>query len=141
MWRPSAPDTLRERMTAVAAGRVQVDIPNDVSPPYHFSPVTPGMSVDKTPRPFVVSDSAASSRLGGPIQRPADLEDVAFWPATHLADLLRSRQVKFFLGLPSNFPLPFLGLSTAFPCSNPAFPLPFLDLALSFNCLQASQLN
>jgi hypothetical protein len=61
-------------------------IPNDVSPPYHFSPVVPGMTVDRTRRPWVVSKSPS-------LTCPANLEDVAFWPVRHLAELVRTRQV------------------------------------------------
>jgi Amidase len=61
-------------------------VPNDVSPPFHFSPLVPGIEVDKTKRPF---------RLSAPpsVKRPAQLEDVAFWPVRHLAELVRTRQV------------------------------------------------
>ena len=61
-------------------------IPNDVSPPYHFSPVVAGMKVDKTRLPWVLSKAPA-------LKRPARLEDVAFWPLRHLAELVRTRQV------------------------------------------------
>ncbi len=63
-----------------------VVIPNDVSPPYHFSPVVPGITVDRTRMPFVLSKAP-------PVTRPASLEDVAFWPVRHLAELVRTRQV------------------------------------------------
>lgn len=63
-----------------------IHIPNDVSPPFHFSPIVPGLAVDKTRRPFVLS---AAPR----VSRPANLEDVAFWPVRHLAELVRTRQV------------------------------------------------
>ena len=63
-----------------------VVIPNDVSPPYHFSPVVPGITVDRTRMPFVLSKAP-------PVKRPAVLEDVAFWPVRHLAELVRTRQV------------------------------------------------
>jgi Asp-tRNA(Asn)/Glu-tRNA(Gln) amidotransferase A subunit family amidase len=64
----------------------QLDIPNDVSPPFHFSSVVPGIEVDKTPRPFRMSRAPA-------VRRPANLEDVAFWPVRHLAELIRTRRV------------------------------------------------
>ena len=64
----------------------QLDIPNDVSPPFHFSAVVPGIEVDKTKRPFRLS--AAPS-----VRRPANLEDVAFWPVRHLAELIRTKKV------------------------------------------------
>jgi Asp-tRNA(Asn)/Glu-tRNA(Gln) amidotransferase A subunit family amidase len=63
-----------------------VDIPNDVSPPFHFSPMVPGLKVDKTRHPFRISKAPS-------LKRPADLEEVAFWPVRHLAELVRTRQV------------------------------------------------
>jgi Asp-tRNA(Asn)/Glu-tRNA(Gln) amidotransferase A subunit family amidase len=64
----------------------QLDIPNDVSPPFHFSAVVPGVEVDKTARPFRMSRAPN-------VRRPANLEEVAFWPVRHLAELIRSRRV------------------------------------------------
>src|SRR5262249_19976955 len=64
----------------------KMDIPNDVSPPFHFSAIVPGVEVDRTSRPF---------RLSAPplVKRPANLEDIAFWPVRHLAELVRTRKV------------------------------------------------
>ena len=64
----------------------KIQIPLDVSPPYHFSPIVPGITVTKTRMPFRMS--AAPN-----VKRPANLEDVAFWPVRHLAELIRTRQV------------------------------------------------
>ena len=64
----------------------KLHIPPDISPPFHFNPVVPGITVNKTRQPFRLS--AAPS-----VKRPANLEDVAFWPLRHLAELVRSRQV------------------------------------------------
>src|SRR5687767_1021908 len=64
----------------------QLDIPNDISPPFHFSAVVPGIEVDKTKRPFRLSAAPA-------VRRPANLEDVAFWPVRHLAELIRTKRV------------------------------------------------
>jgi Asp-tRNA(Asn)/Glu-tRNA(Gln) amidotransferase A subunit family amidase len=64
----------------------QLEIPNDVSPPFHFSAVVPGIEVDKTKRPFRLSDAPS-------LRRPASLEDVAFWPVRHLAELIRTKKV------------------------------------------------
>ncbi len=75
-------NTSLERLEELRA----VHIPNDVSPPYHFSPVVAGMRVDKTRQPWVVSKAPA-------VKRPATLEDVAFWPLRHLAELVRTKQV------------------------------------------------
>ena len=64
----------------------QLEIPNDVSPPFHFSAVVPGIDVDKTKKPFRLSAPPA-------VRRPANLEDVAFWPVRHLAELIRTKKV------------------------------------------------
>ena len=64
----------------------KLHIPPDVSPPFHFSPVVPGLTVNKTKQPFKLS--AAPS-----VKRPANLEDVAFWPIRNLGELVRTRQV------------------------------------------------
>lgn len=64
----------------------KVAIPLDVSPPYHFSAIVPGIQVSKTRVPFRMSSSPS-------VKRPANLEDVAFWPVRHLAELVRSKQV------------------------------------------------
>jgi Asp-tRNA(Asn)/Glu-tRNA(Gln) amidotransferase A subunit family amidase len=63
-----------------------IHIPNDVSPPFHFSAIVPGMHVDKAKQPFVLSAPPA-------VKRPKNLEDAAFWPVRHLAELIRTRQV------------------------------------------------
>ena len=60
-------------------------IPNDVAPPFYFSPLVPGMKVNRTKLPVRFSTPK--------VKRPANLEDVAFWPITQLARLLRTRQV------------------------------------------------
>jgi Asp-tRNA(Asn)/Glu-tRNA(Gln) amidotransferase A subunit family amidase len=63
-----------------------IHIPNDVSPPFHFSAIVPGMEINRKPLPFKLS--AAPS-----VKRPANLEEVAFWPVRHLAELVRTKQV------------------------------------------------
>jgi Asp-tRNA(Asn)/Glu-tRNA(Gln) amidotransferase A subunit family amidase len=64
----------------------KIQIPNDVSPPFHFSAIVPGIDVDKTRRPFRLSGAPS-------VRRPANLEDLAFWPVRHLAELVRTRRV------------------------------------------------
>jgi Asp-tRNA(Asn)/Glu-tRNA(Gln) amidotransferase A subunit family amidase len=62
-----------------------IEIPNDVSPPFHFSALVPGMRVNRTKQPF---------RMSSPnVKRPANLEEVAFWPVVYLAQLIKTRQV------------------------------------------------
>src|SRR6185503_18686051 len=58
----------------------------DVSPPFHFSAVVPGIDVNKTRRPFRLSVPPA-------LRRPANLEEVAFWPVRQLAELIRTKKV------------------------------------------------
>jgi Asp-tRNA(Asn)/Glu-tRNA(Gln) amidotransferase A subunit family amidase len=63
----------------------KLQIPNDVQPPFYFSPLTPGMKVNKTREPLKFSTVN--------VKRPVNLEDVAFWPVAHLAHLLKTKQV------------------------------------------------
>src|SRR6516165_7243039 len=61
-------------------------IPNDVSPPFHFSAIVPGIEVNKTKMLFRLSRVQT-------VRRPANLEDVAFWQVRNLAELIRTKQV------------------------------------------------
>jgi len=59
-------------------------IPINVSPPFHFSPIVPGMKIDRTREPL---------RFSTPnVTRPKNLEDAAFWPVTDLGHLIKTRQ-------------------------------------------------
>jgi hypothetical protein len=64
----------------------KIPVPLDVSPPFHFSALAPGIEPNRTKLPFRMSVAPA-------IKRPSNLEDVAFWPVRHLAELVRTRQV------------------------------------------------
>jgi Asp-tRNA(Asn)/Glu-tRNA(Gln) amidotransferase A subunit family amidase len=63
-----------------------IHIPNDVSPPFHFSPMVPGLQIKRAKLPFTLSAAPH-------VKRPSRLEDVAFWPVRHLAELVRTRKV------------------------------------------------
>ena len=63
-----------------------IHIPNDVAPPFYFSPIVPGMKVSRAALPFRLSKPAA-------MKRPQNLQEVAFWPVTQLAQLLKTRAV------------------------------------------------
>jgi Asp-tRNA(Asn)/Glu-tRNA(Gln) amidotransferase A subunit family amidase len=63
----------------------KVHIPNDVAPPFYFSPLSPGMKVNRAKLPLRFSAHR--------VKRPANLEDVAFWPLLQLSQLIRTRQV------------------------------------------------
>jgi Asp-tRNA(Asn)/Glu-tRNA(Gln) amidotransferase A subunit family amidase len=78
-------DSANRNLTGIESIR-KIHIPNDVSPPFHFSPITPGMTVNRAKQPWQLSAAPK-------VKRPANLEDVAFWPVRHLAELVRSRQV------------------------------------------------
>lgn len=64
----------------------KLHIPNDVGFPFHFTTIVPGMDVNRTRLPFKISANPT-------VKRPANLEDIAFWPVRHLAELIRSKQV------------------------------------------------
>lgn len=64
----------------------KIAIPDDLAPPIYFSPIVPGTPLDRRVKPFRPSRPSA-------VKRPANLEDAAFWPLTHLAELLRTKQV------------------------------------------------
>ena len=60
-------------------------IPNDVAPPFYFSAIVPGIKVNRIREPL---------RFSTPIvKRPAQIEDVAFWPITQLSQLIKTKQV------------------------------------------------
>lgn len=63
----------------------EIPLDNSVPSALQFSPVLPGMSFDMKRRPMKASKPPV-------VKRPANLEDVAFWPVTRLASLLRTRQ-------------------------------------------------
>ena len=64
----------------------EIPLPNSVPSCLRFSPVMPGMEFDRVRRPMKPSKAPQ-------VKRPANLEDVAFWPVTRLAQLIRTRQV------------------------------------------------
>ncbi len=64
----------------------EVPLTNAVVPAVQFDPVLPGIAVP-------VGASGFRPSRPGDVRRPANLEEVAFWPVTHLAELVRTRQV------------------------------------------------
>ena len=63
-----------------------INVPNEVPPALHFEPQLPAWSV-----PMEVGPARFNRSPG--IERPARLEDVAFWSITDLGELIRSRAV------------------------------------------------
>lgn len=78
-------DAVNRNLTLYANLR-RSPIANSVAPPFYFNPVLPGMSIDRVKR--TIRPSAPSR-----VTRPGNLEDVAFWAVTQLAELIRTRQV------------------------------------------------
>ncbi len=64
----------------------EVEVPNSVPPALSFDPVLPGQSLPTG------SDSLRLSRSEN-VTRPENLEEIAFWPITKTAELLRTRQI------------------------------------------------
>ena len=64
----------------------EIHIDQNVPPPLYFNPAVPGQTFSNERKPFV---RGARSR----VTRPANLDDVAFWPVTDLSQLIESRQV------------------------------------------------
>ena len=64
----------------------QTPIDQSVPPPLYFNPVVPGQSFDDERRPFALGPRPQ-------VTRPADLEEVAFWPVTDLSRLIKSRKI------------------------------------------------
>lgn len=81
----AAAGALRTR-PAVDALRAEA-IENSVAPPLVFQPIVPGMKIDRVRRPM---------RWGNVrrLERPADLEDLAFATVRELGELLRTRRVR-----------------------------------------------
>jgi len=63
-----------------------IPIDQNVPPPLYFNPAVPGQSFSDEQTPFSLDDRP-------PVSRPLNLEDVAFWPVTDLATLIRTQQV------------------------------------------------
>lgn len=82
----------REEMVEALQGNLELyaelrEIPIDqnVAPPLYFNPMVPGQRLSDERLPFRPSPTPA-------VRRPADLEEVAFWPVTHLSALVSSGQ-------------------------------------------------
>ncbi|MDH7512920.1 MAG: amidase [Clostridiales bacterium] len=81
-------ENLRENASDYAKLR-DVSLANSVPPALTFNPVVPGLILKKD-----IKDRTAITLHENPtIERPADLEDLAFYPVTALAQLIRSGHV------------------------------------------------
>lgn len=64
----------------------ELDIPNAVHPALLFDPLLPGRTLPTGTGTFRMSRQPD-------VQRPANLEEVAFWPVRRLAELIRTRRL------------------------------------------------
>src|SRR5215472_4433579 len=87
------PAEYRRAMLETLNGRLKdfeeihkLHIPNRVAPALVFDPVLPSAQFATEKRPMKISSASA-------IGAPANLEQVCFWPARELAELIRSRKV------------------------------------------------
>jgi Asp-tRNA(Asn)/Glu-tRNA(Gln) amidotransferase A subunit family amidase len=64
----------------------KIPLENAIAPPLYFNPIIPGTKIDRTKRPIQLSAPPM-------VERPRNLEDVAFWQVTQLAELIRTKQV------------------------------------------------
>jgi len=64
----------------------RVSLQNSVPPALLFNPVTPGMDLLKDRKPVKMPEASG-------IQVPSNFEDLAFYPVTELAQLIKSRKI------------------------------------------------
>jgi Asp-tRNA(Asn)/Glu-tRNA(Gln) amidotransferase A subunit family amidase len=74
------------RNLASYEGLRKVSIPLDTEPAFHFRPALPGMEPKPRPSRFVPTHSAKTAAF-------RDVEDLAFYPVTELAPLVRAKKV------------------------------------------------
>lgn len=89
-WTDEECQDLVDSLSSLARGAEGIDKPTltNASPlPIHFDPNPPGVA----PRPMPPAGFRVAPTPR--VRRPQNLEAAAFWPVTHLAHLLQSRQV------------------------------------------------
>lgn len=89
-WTDEECQDLVDSLSSLARGAEGIDKPTltNASPlPMHFDPNPPGIAPQPLPPAAFRIEPAPR------VRRPQNLEAVAFWPVTHLAHLLHSRQV------------------------------------------------
>jgi Asp-tRNA(Asn)/Glu-tRNA(Gln) amidotransferase A subunit family amidase len=89
-WTDEECRELTESLSSLARGAEGIDkgtLTNASPLPIHFDPHPPGIAPPPPPSPTFRIEAAPN------VRRPTNLEDAAFWPVTHLARLLQTRQV------------------------------------------------
>jgi Asp-tRNA(Asn)/Glu-tRNA(Gln) amidotransferase A subunit family amidase len=64
----------------------KISLQNSVAPALLFNPVIPGVHLEKDRKPFKMSETSG-------VQVPSNFEDLAFYPVTELAQLIKSRKI------------------------------------------------
>lgn len=64
----------------------QVPLGNGVAPAIQFSPILPGMSFQRERKPLKMSEIPLP-------ELPSDIQELAFWPVTHLSQLIKNRKI------------------------------------------------
>jgi Asp-tRNA(Asn)/Glu-tRNA(Gln) amidotransferase A subunit family amidase len=77
--------SVKEHMDNFAKVR-EVPLPNDVAPALQFSPLLVGTTVDQTQ----IENVYSKVKTG---RTPTNASEIAFYPVTHLAELLRKRRI------------------------------------------------
>jgi hypothetical protein len=88
-WSDAECQDVAEQLSSLAASveRIEKDSLTNASPlPLHFDPRPPGIET-------VLPSGGVRLPAAPRVRSPAQLDEVAFWPATHLAALVRSKQV------------------------------------------------
>lgn len=88
-WSDAECQDVTEQLSSLAASVTRIDkntLSNAAPLPFHFDPRPPGETT-------VLPVGGVRLPLAPRVRRPAKLEDVAFWPATHLAALVQTKQV------------------------------------------------
>ena len=64
----------------------RIPLGNNVAPAIQFKPILPGMSFQRKREPLKMSKI--------PLPKlPSDTQDLAFWPVTHLSQLIKNRKI------------------------------------------------
>lgn len=78
-------DDLKENLSSYNTMR-NIALENDVPPALLFNPILPGMTFEKEQKPFVYTIPSEASV-------PENFEDLAFYPVTALAQLIKTRKI------------------------------------------------
>ena len=64
----------------------RVPLDNSIVPAIQFSPILPGMEFQQERKPFKMSEIPLP-------ELPSDIQELAFWPVTHLSQLIKNRRI------------------------------------------------